>query len=65
MTNRLLSYSNCTDGSCPTFWVDDATGDVTVRGYDPDDPTRKVELDVVIPPARWAALMANLPNAGR
>ena len=63
MTNRLLSHSGCTDGSCPTLWVDDTTGVVTVRGYDPSNP--KTELDVVIPAARWAALMANLPNAGR
>jgi hypothetical protein len=65
MTNRLLSHSGCNDGSCPTFLVDDVTGNVTVRGYDPADPTQTAEIDVVIPPARWAALMANLPNAGR
>lgn len=65
MTNRLLAHSDCTDGTCPTFWVDDVTGDVTVRGYSPADPTRRAELDVVIPAPRWAALMANLPNVGR
>ncbi len=61
MTYRLLARS-CTDGSCPTFEMDDVTGDVMVTGYDPDDPT--LEPKVLIPAAKWAALMANL-NAGR
>ncbi len=60
MTFRLLADSGCTDGTCPTFFVDDATGTVRVRGYDSTDPTRKRELDVLIPADRWAALMGNL-----
>ena len=58
MTYELLASSGCTDGSCPTFFVDHGTGDVLVRGYDPDDPTR--EIDVRIPQAKWAVLMTNM-----
>lgn len=64
MTWNLLATS-CTDGSCPTFFVN-AAGDVKVRGYDPDhvnDPGR--EFDVVIPAAKWAALMASMPSGGQ
>lgn len=63
MTYRLLATSACTDGSCPTFWMDDVTGEVKVRGLDPTNPTR--ELDVVIPAVDWSALMINLLNVGR
>lgn len=58
MTLRLLADSGCDDGTCPTFFIDDSTGDVTVRGYNPDDPTE--EIDVRIPAAKWAVLMANV-----
>lgn len=58
MTWLLLAASGCTDGSCPTFFVNPATGDVKVRGYHPDNPT--TERDVVIPAAQWAALIAKL-----
>lgn len=57
MTYRLLAHSGCMDGNCPTFFIDDETGDVKVRGYDSDGIT---ELDVTIPAERWAALMTNL-----
>lgn len=60
MTYRLLADSGCTDGTCPTIFVDDSTGTVRVRGYDPADPRRKREIDVEIPADRWAALLANL-----
>jgi hypothetical protein len=61
MTYRLLADSGCTDGTCPTFWVDETTGDVKVRGYHPDDPDDPAhELDVVIPAAKWAVLMSKL-----
>lgn len=33
MAQRVLASSGCYDGDCPTFWVDDATGVVTIRGY--------------------------------
>jgi hypothetical protein len=50
MTYRLLADSGCTDGTCPTFFIED-TGEVRVRGYDPDsgrgagrvDPGRAVD----------------------
>jgi hypothetical protein len=60
MTYRVLASSSCQDGDCPTFWVDDATGTVKVRGYDPTDPTK--ELDVTIPGPRWAQLVSQLPR---
>lgn len=60
MALNVLASSSCDDGDCPTFFVDDATGDVTVRGYDPADPT--VELDVRIPAPTWAHLVAQLPR---
>lgn len=65
MTYRLLASSDCIDGNCPTFFVDDSTGTVKVRGYDPTDPTGKREIDVVIPAAKWATLLANLPSGGQ
>lgn len=57
MTYRLLADSGCTDGSCPTFFIDDETETVKVRGYAPDGVT---EIDVTIPGDRWAVLMTNL-----
>ncbi len=62
MQYRLLADSGCTDGSCPTFFVNSA-GDVRVRGYDPVDPNREVEVD--IPATKWAVLMANMASGGR
>lgn len=56
----VLADSGCPDGVCPTFLIDEATGDVYVRGYDPRDPSGHRELDVRIPAARWATLMANM-----
>ncbi|OZM82627.1 hypothetical protein [Pseudonocardia sp. MH-G8] len=50
----------CDGGDCPTFFIDPGTGVVRVRGYDPNDSTR--ELDVDIPPAQWARLVAQLPR---
>lgn len=57
MAKRVLAESGCMDGNCPTFFIDDATGEVTVRGYGPDGVT---EIDVTIPAAQWATLIANL-----
>jgi hypothetical protein len=56
MTYRLLADSGCTDGTCPTFFIED-TGEVRVRGYDPDSGE---ERDVLIPAARWTVLMQNV-----
>jgi hypothetical protein len=48
----VLADSGCPDGTCPTFLIDEDTGDVYVRGYDPNDPAGQRELDVRIPAAR-------------
>lgn len=58
--NRVLASSSCQDGDCPTFWVDDATGMVTVRGYDAASPTG--ETDVTIPGPVWAHLVSQIPR---
>lgn len=60
MTIIVLANSDCPDGDCPTFFVDDDSGDVIVRGYDPADLDR--ELDVRIPAASWAHLVGQLPR---
>jgi len=61
MALTVLAHSpGCHDGSCSTFFIDEATGDVHVRGYDPANPTR--ERDVVIPASDWAFLLAQLPR---
>jgi hypothetical protein len=60
MALAVLADSGCSDGTCPTFFIDEPTGDVYVRGYDPHDPTGRREIDVRIPAAKWAVLIANL-----
>lgn len=55
---RVLAQSGCSDGDCPTVWVDDETGTVTIRGYDPVAPAR--ERDVTIPGEVWARLLVRL-----
>jgi hypothetical protein len=57
MTYRLLADSGCTDGTCPTFFINPETGDVRVRGY---DPATGEERDVDIPAAKWATLVSKL-----
>lgn len=54
---EILSTS-CDGGDCPTFFVDRETGTVRVRGVDPADPSR--ELDVDIPADAWSTLIARL-----
>ena len=56
---EILSTS-CDGGDCPTFFIDRDTDAVRVRGFDPTDPTR--ELDVDIPAAAWATLVSRLPR---
>lgn len=51
---------SCDGGDCPTFFIDRETGAARVRGYDPTDPSR--ELDVDIPAAAWARLLSELPR---
>lgn len=57
---RVLALSSCQDGDCPTFWQDDESGEVTVRGYDPTSTTG--ERDVTIPGPVWAQLVSQLPR---
>jgi hypothetical protein len=62
---RLLA-NNCPDGPCPRFWVDDATGDVTVQGYLTDqapEPLPEGEGFVRIPAGEWTRLVAQLPGS--
>lgn len=59
MAYQVLAVS-CDGGDCPTFFINPDTGAVRVRGYDPNDATR--ELDVDIPAAAWARLVAQLPR---
>lgn len=54
----LASDPACVDGDCPSIWLDQATGDVIVRGPDDTDPTR--ERDVRFPAETWRALLAAL-----
>ncbi|MDQ4032385.1 MAG: hypothetical protein M3332_09005 [Actinomycetota bacterium] len=35
MALAVLASSTCDDGDCPTFFLIETTGDVTVRGYNP------------------------------
>lgn len=55
---RVLASSECQDGDCPTFWVDDTSGEVTVRGYLPGSTTE--EGDVTIPGPVWAHLVSQI-----
>lgn len=57
---KTVLATTCWNGDCPKFLRDDLTEDVTVRGYDPADPTR--ELDVQIPATDWAMLVSQLPR---
>lgn len=55
---EVIAATDCRDGNCPTIWRHQQTGAVRVRGYDPADPSR--ELDVDIPAAAWAMIRADL-----
>lgn len=65
MTYRLLSGS-CDVGPCPTFYMDDLTGDVMVQGYltgeQPVSPPPG-EGFVHIPAEAWQTLLSRLPRA--
>lgn len=65
MAYRLLAGS-CDSGPCPTFYVDDASGDVIVQGYLTGEapvtpPTGEGFLH--IPAAAWQRLMTDLGGA--
>lgn len=57
MTFELMAAS-CDGGDCPTFFLDRASGTVRVRGYDPHDSAREVDVD--IPATAWARLVAQI-----
>jgi len=62
MTYALLAGS-CNDGPCPTFYVDDLTGDVLVQGYKTTERAGVLPEgeDVVhIPADAWQKLLRNL-----
>lgn len=63
MAYRLLAGS-CDDGPCPTFYVDDKTGDVLVQGYltghTPPTGLPDGEGVVRIDKAAWATLLRRL-----
>ena len=63
MAFTVLASSGCDDGTCPTIYRDEATGDVLVQGYIPaqtealpDFPAG--ETGVRIPAAVWTHLLA-------
>ncbi len=62
MPYRQLSGS-CSDGPCPTLYIEDETGDVKAQGYITTAPTAiPAGEDVVhIPADAWARLLAGLP----
>lgn len=63
MAYRLLAGS-CDDGPCPTFYVDDVTGDVLVQGYKTAAPMPlpNEEDAVLIPAEAWRRLLSRLPQ---
>ncbi|MDN5855610.1 MAG: hypothetical protein L0K86_22780 [Actinomycetia bacterium] len=54
----IAATVECRDGNCPTVARHRVTGAVRVRGYDPADPNR--EIDVDIPATAWAQILADL-----
>jgi hypothetical protein len=61
---RPLSNS-CSGGPCPTFYVDDATGDVIVQGYTTGERPGAADPDegfLHIPAAAWKTLLDRLPR---
>lgn len=57
MSYRLMA-STCKDGDCPSIHLDEATGDVIVRGPHASDPTR--EVDVRYSAQQWASLLGQI-----
>jgi hypothetical protein len=55
---------NCSNGPCPTFWLDDETGRVKVQGdkTDPVEPMPAHEGIVEFSPEDWHALLEQLPK---
>lgn len=65
MAYRLLA-GTCSDGPCPTLYIDDSTGDVLVQGYEttaaPPKAVPTGEGVLHIPAADWQKLLAQLPR---
>jgi hypothetical protein len=61
---RLLAGS-CSGGPCPTFYVDDETGDVIVQGYTTGERPGTADPNegfLRIPAAAWETLLSRLPR---
>lgn len=41
----IANTSECRNGNCPTVWRSRATGAVRLRGQDPADPTREIDIE--------------------
>lgn len=50
----IAHLPDCRNGNCPTAWRNPDTGAVRMRGQDPADPTR--ELDIEWSAAEFAVL---------
>ena len=57
---RVLASSECQDGDCPTFWVDDTSGEVTVRGYLPGSTTEEGDVTIIPVVEERAVLVTRL-----
>jgi len=42
---EVIAHTDCRNGNCPTVWRHRTTGVVRLRGYDPDDPTREIDVE--------------------
>lgn len=63
MAWRMLAGS-CSNGPCPTFWIDPESGRVRVQGdkTDPIEPMPDHEGIVEFSPEDWRALLKQLPR---
>lgn len=66
MAYRLLA-GTCSNGPCPTFYVDDETGDVKVQGYLTDSHVAIPDGEGIlhIPAKDWRKLQSQLGWRGR
>lgn len=62
MALTLIAGSGCDDGTCPTVYQDDTTGDVVVQGYLTDAAPALPEGEgaVRIPAPVWKHLLSQL-----
>ncbi len=57
----IAATSECRNGNCPTVWRNPTTGAVRLRGADPNDPSK--ELDVQWSAADFATLAPQIAAA--